>query len=151
MEEDAFGHVCICNTVLPSYRPWLSEGVKSLQRGRKISAWRGHEDSGGEGQLGREPGRPGGDQFFPWEDLCKLLFVWILLSLSLVKVLVKVKFSLAPLVFVQYATACDQGLSAETCNASWKYIQRKNEGCLLLIVYTEIWGKIRTSWLALSS
>ena len=55
---------------------------------------------------------------------------------------VKVKFNLAPFVFVlvQYATACDQGLSAETCNASWKYIQRKNEGCLL-IVYTEIRGK----------
>ena len=33
----------------------------------------------------------------------------ILLSLSLVKV----KFGLAPFVFVQYATACDQGLSAE--------------------------------------
>ena len=85
-------------TCVEPARPWLSEGVKSLQRGRKISAWRGHEDSGGEGQLGREPGRPGGDQFFPWEDLCKLLFVWILLSLSLVKVIVKVKFGLAPLV-----------------------------------------------------
>ena len=80
----------------------------------KISAWRGHEDIGGEGQLGREPGCPGGDQFFPREDLCKLLFVRILLSLSLVKV----KFGLAPFVIVQYATACDQGLSAETCNAS---------------------------------
>ena len=77
-------------------------------------AWRGHEDIGGEGQLGREPGCPGGDQFFPREDICKLLFVRILLSLSLVKV----KFGLAPLVFLQYATACDQGLSAETCNAS---------------------------------
>ena len=52
-------------TCVEPARPWLSEGVKSLQRGRKISAWRGHEDSGGEGQLGREPGRPGGDQFFP--------------------------------------------------------------------------------------
>ena len=80
----------------------------------KISAWRGHEDNGGEGQLGREPGYSGGGQFFPKENLCKLLCVRILLSLSLVKV----KFGLAPFVFVQYATACDQGLSAETCNAS---------------------------------
>ena len=90
-------------------RPWLYEVVKCLQRRRKILAWRGHEDIGGEGQLGREPGCPGGDQFFP-----RLLFVRILLSLSLVKV----KFGLAPFVTVQYATACDQGLSAETCNAS---------------------------------
>ena len=117
----------------------VGEGLVSAER-RKISAWRGHEDNGGEGQLGREPGYSGGGQFFPKENLCKLLFVWILLSLSLVKVLVKVKFSLAPFVFVQYATACDQGLSAETCNASWKYIQRKNEGCLL-VVYKEIWEK----------
>ena len=41
----------------------------------KISAWRGHEDNGGEGQLGREPGYSGGGQFFPKENLCKLLFV----------------------------------------------------------------------------
>ena len=73
-------------------------GVKCLQRRRNISAWRGHEDNGGEGQLGREPGYSGGGQFFPKENLCKLLFVWILLSLSLVKVIVKVKFGLAPLV-----------------------------------------------------
>ena len=78
--------------------PWSSEGVKCLQRRRNISAWRGHEDNGGEGQLGREPGYSGGGQFFPKENLCKLLFVWILLSLSLVKVIVKVKFGLAPLV-----------------------------------------------------
>ena len=56
-------------------RPWLYEGMKCRQRRRKISAWRGHEDIGGEGQLGREPGRPRGDQFFPREDLCKLQFV----------------------------------------------------------------------------
>ena len=62
----------------------------------KISAWRGHEDNGGEGQLGREPGYSGGGQFFPKENLCKLLFVRILLSLSLVKV----KFGPAPFVFV---------------------------------------------------
>ena len=80
----------------------------------KISAWRGHEDNGGEGQLGREPGYFGGGQFFPKENLCKLLFVRILLSLSQVKV----NFGHAHFVFVQYATACDQGLSAETCNAS---------------------------------
>ena len=41
----------------------------------KISAWRGHEDNGGEGQLGREPGYSGGGQFFPKENHCKLLFV----------------------------------------------------------------------------
>ena len=58
----------------------------------------GPEDNGGEGQLGREPGYSGGGQFFPKENLCKLLFVRILLSLSLVKVIVKVKFGLAPLV-----------------------------------------------------
>ena len=51
----------------------------------KISAWRGHEDNGGEGQLGREPGYSGGGQFFPKENLCKLLFVRILLSLSQVQ------------------------------------------------------------------
>ena len=50
-------------------------GVKCLQRRKNISAWRGHEDNGGEGQLGREPGYSGGDQFFPKENLCKLLFV----------------------------------------------------------------------------
>ena len=57
---------------------------------------------------------PEGVNFFPKENLCKLLFVRILLSLSQVKV----KFGLAPFVFVQYATAYDQGLSAKTCNAS---------------------------------
>ena len=41
----------------------LSENLGGSSR--KILAWRGHEDIGGEGQLGREPGRPGGDQFFP--------------------------------------------------------------------------------------
>ena len=50
---------------------------------------------------------PEGVNFFPKENLCKLLFVRILLSLSQ-----------APFVFVQYATACDQGLSAEKCNAN---------------------------------
>ena len=84
----------------------------------------GPEDNGGEGQLGREPGYSGGGQFFPKENLCKLLFVRILLSLSLVKV----KFGLAPFVFVQYATACDQGLSAETVET----IFRKNENVRLL-------------------
>ena len=34
----------------------------------------GPEDNGGEGQLGREPGYSGGGQFFPKENLCKLLF-----------------------------------------------------------------------------
>ena len=66
----------------------------------KISAWRGHEDNGGEGQLGREPGYSGGGQFFPKENLCKLLFVRILLSLSQVKV----NFGHAPFVFVQHVT-----------------------------------------------
>ena len=60
-------------------------GVKCLQRRKNISAWRGHEDNGGEGQLGREPGYSGGGQFFPKENLCKLLFVRILLSLSQVQ------------------------------------------------------------------
>ena len=40
---------------------------------------------------------------------------------------VKVKVDLAPFVFLQYA-ACDQVLSAETCNTSWKYILRKKWG-----------------------
>ena len=31
---------------------------------------------------------------------------------------VRVKFGIAPFYSAQYATACDQGLSAETCNAS---------------------------------
>ena len=34
----------------------------------------GPEDDGGEGQLGRELGSSGGGQFFPKENLCKLLF-----------------------------------------------------------------------------
>ena len=75
-------------------------GVKCLQRRRNISAWRGHEDNGGEGQLGREPGYSGGGQFFLKENLCKLLFVRILLSLSQVKV----NFGHAPFVFVQHVT-----------------------------------------------
>ena len=46
---------------------------------------------------------PEGVNFFPKENLCKLLFVRNLLSLSQVKV----TFGLAPFVFVQFATACD--------------------------------------------
>ena len=41
----------------------IGEGQVSTEE-EKISAWRGHEDSGGEGQLGREPGHSGGDNFF---------------------------------------------------------------------------------------
>ena len=44
---------------------FLCQPSPSSAEEEKISAWRGHEDIGGEGQLGREPGRPGGDQFFP--------------------------------------------------------------------------------------
>ena len=53
-----------------------------VNRGGEVSAEEeknlgkeGPEDNGGEGQLGREPGYSGGGQFFPKENLCKLLFV----------------------------------------------------------------------------
>ena len=73
----------------------------------------GPEDNGGEGQLGRKPGYSGGGQFFPKENLCKLLFApnftFTFISES----------EFRPCTFcLQYATACDQGLSAKTCNAS---------------------------------
>ena len=129
-------------------RPWLlGRGGSRVYRGGENLGMEGPEDNGGEGQLGREPGYSGGGQFFPKENLCKLLFVWILLSLSLVKVLVKVKFSLAPLVFVQYATACDQGLSAETCNASWKYILREKMRGVCLLSNKRSEEKLGTSWI----
>ena len=41
---------------------------------------------------------------------------------------VKVKFGLAPFSFVQYATACDQGQSAEACYASGNIVREKYEG-----------------------
>ena len=50
-------------------------GGSSVYRGGENLGMEGPEDSGGEGQLAREPGCPGGDQFFPREDLCKLLVV----------------------------------------------------------------------------
>ena len=80
----------------------------------KISAWRGHEDNGGEGQLGREPGCPGGNNFFQERIFVNFCLPWISLSLSQVKV----NSTLHLFALVQYTTACDQGLSAETCNAS---------------------------------
>ena len=50
-------------------------GGSSVYRGGENLGMEGPEDNGGEGQLGREPGYSGGDQFFPKENLCKLLFV----------------------------------------------------------------------------
>ena len=61
----------------------------------KISAWRGHEDNGGEGQLGREPGCPGGNNFFQERIFVNFCLPWISHSLSQVKV----KFNLAPFCF----------------------------------------------------
>ena len=61
---------------------------------------------------------PGGAQFFPSRICTCVLLSRISLSLSLSLLGVKVKFGLAPFSFVQYATACDQGQSAETCYAS---------------------------------
>ena len=55
----------------------VGEGLVSAER-RKISAWRGHEDNGGEGQLRRETGHCGGDQFFQrkWNSVLHLLFLY---------------------------------------------------------------------------
>ena len=58
---------------------------------------------------------PGGAQFFPSRICTCVLLSRISLSLSLSLLGVKVKFGLAPFSFVQYATASDQGQSAETC------------------------------------
>ena len=49
-------------------------GGSSVFRGGESLGKEGPEDDGGEGQLGREPGSSGGGQFFPKENLCKLLF-----------------------------------------------------------------------------
>ena len=91
----------------------IGEGQVSTEE-EKISAWRGLRTVEERDSWRGSRVAPEGINFFPREDLCKLLFVRIFLFLSLVKV----KFGLAPFVIVQYATACDQGLSAETCNAS---------------------------------
>ena len=56
---------------------------------------------------------PEGINFFQEKIFVNFCLSWILLSLSKVKV----KFNLAPFCFC-FSTACDQGLSAETCNAS---------------------------------
>ena len=61
----------------------------------------------------------------------------------------KVKFGLALFVYVQYATACDQGLSAETCNASWKYIMREKMRGVCLLSNKRSEEKLGTSWLTL--
>ena len=58
-------------------------------------------------------------------------------SLSLLKV--KVKFCLAQFCFVQQATACEQGLSAETCYASCNTLREKIQK--RVIVYQEVWEK----------
>ena len=74
----------------PDYR----RGELSAEE-EKISAWRGHEDNGGEGQLGREPGCPGGNNFFQERIFVNFCLPWISHSLSQVKV----KFNLAPFCF----------------------------------------------------
>ena len=61
------------------------------------SARRGHEDEGGEGHFGGDPGCPGGAQFFLCEDInMNICLSWS--SLSLLQV--KVKFDLASFYFV---------------------------------------------------
>ena len=107
-------------------RPWLlGRGGSRVYRGGENLGMEGPEDNGGEGQLGREPGYSGGGQFF----FQRRIFVNFCLHRILLSLLwVKVKFGLALFGYVQYATACDQGLSAETCKASWKYILRKKWG-----------------------
>ena len=52
----------------------LVKGGSRVYRGGENLGMGGPEDNGGEGQLGREPGYSGGGQFFPKENLCKLLF-----------------------------------------------------------------------------
>ena len=57
---------------------------------------------------------PEGLNFFP-----STIFTCVLLSqISLLLLRVTVKFGFAPFCFDQYATACEQGQSAETCYAS---------------------------------
>ena len=99
------------------------------------------EVNGGEGQLGREPGYSGGGQFFPKENLCKLLFVWILLSLSLVKVIVKVKFGLAPLVLYSMQQHVTRAWAPKHVMRVENKFREKWE--VLVVVWKEIWEKIK--------
>ena len=56
-------------------------------------------------------------------------FTCVLLSrISLSLLRVKVKFGLAPFCFERYATACEQGQSAETYICELKYIEIKITG-----------------------
>ena len=77
-----------------------------------------------------------GSIFFP-----SAIFTFVLLSqISLLLLRVTVKFGFAPFCFDQYATACEQGQSAETCYASWNILREKLQE--RVIVYQEVWGKI---------
>ena len=79
---------------------------------------------------------PEGLNFFP-----STIFTCVLLSqISLLLLWVTVKFGFAPFCFDQYATACEQGQSAETCYASWNILREKLQE--RVIVYQEVWEKI---------
>ena len=80
---------------------------------------------------------PEGLNFFPSRICTCVLLSRISLSLSLSLLGVKVKFGLAPFSFVQYATAFDQGQSAETCYASWNILREKYRKGFLSIKRSE--------------